>query len=98
MDPTSFTTGDQLDGLVGGSPVPLGSDEQAWTTYVDGFKKMVRDVDPQRLFTALYFNGMQVILEALDQVGGKLDDPAAFQQALGALQPTFPSRSVALDE
>jgi branched-chain amino acid transport system substrate-binding protein len=31
MDPTSFTVGDQLDGLVGGSPVPLGSDDPAWT-------------------------------------------------------------------
>src|SRR3954452_13432527 len=98
MDPTSFTVGDQLEGLVGGSPVPLGSDEQAWQDYADGFTKQFPDVDPQSLFTALYFNGMQVILDALDQVGGKLDDPAAFQQALGALQPTFPSGSVTLDE
>ena len=27
MDPTSFTVGDQLDGLVGGSPVPVGGDD-----------------------------------------------------------------------
>jgi branched-chain amino acid transport system substrate-binding protein len=98
MDPTSFTVGDQLDGLVGGSPVPLGSDEQAWQDYVDGFTEEFPDVDAQSLFTALYYDGMQVILEALDQVGGNLDDPAAFQQALGALQPTFPNGSVTLDE
>jgi branched-chain amino acid transport system substrate-binding protein len=98
MDPTSFTVGDQLDGLVGGSPVPLGSDEQDWQAYVDGFSDVFPDVDPQSLFTALYYDGMQVVLEALDQVGGKLDDPAAFQQALGALKPTFPSGSVTLDE
>ncbi len=98
MDPTSFTVGDQLDGLVGGSPVPLGSDEQAWQAYVDGFSKEFPDVDPQSLFTALYFNGMQVVLDALDQVGGKLDDPAAFQQALAAEAPTFPSGAVTLDE
>src|SRR4051794_1652932 len=98
MDPTSFTVGDQLDGLVGGSPVPLGSDEQAWQDYADGFTKQFPDVDPQSLFTALYYDGMQVVLEALDQVGGKLDDPAAFQQALGSLQPTFPNGQVRLDE
>lgn len=98
MDPTSFTVGDQLDGLVGGSPVPLGSDETDWKAYVDGFTKVFPDVDPQSLFTAQYFNGMQVILEALDKVGGKMDDPAAFQEALGALEPTFPSGAVTLDE
>ena len=41
---------------------------------------------------------MQAILEALDKAGGKLDDPAAFQQALGALTPTFPRGAVTLDE
>src|SRR3954452_19740230 len=80
MDPTSFTVGEQLEGLVGGSPVPLGSDEPAWQEYVDGFSAEFPDVDAQSLFTALYYDGMQVILQALDQVGGKLDDPAAFQQ------------------
>ena len=98
MDPTSFTVGDQLDGLIGGSPVPLGSDEADWTGYVDGFTKVFPDVDPQSLFTAQYFNGMQVILEALQQVGGKVDDPAAFQKALGALEPAFPSGAVTLDD
>src|SRR4051812_48183856 len=98
MDPTSFTVGEQLDGLVGGSPVPLGSDEQAWQDYVDGFTKVFPDVDAQSLFTALYYDGMQVILEGLDKVGGKLDDPAAFQQALGSLEPTFPNGKVTLDE
>ena len=98
MDPTSFTVGEQLDGLVGGSPVPLGSDQPAWQEYVDGFSAEFPDVDAQSLFTALYYDGMQVILQALDQVGGTLDDPAAFQQALGSLQPTFPNGQVTLDD
>jgi branched-chain amino acid transport system substrate-binding protein len=98
MDPTSFTVGDQLDGLVGASPVPLGTDEQAWQDYLDGFGKEFPDVDAQSLFTALYYDGMQAILEALDQTGGKLDDPTAFQKALGSLQPTFPRGKVRLDE
>jgi len=72
MDPTSFTVGEQLDGLVGASPVPLGSDDQAWQDYLEGFGEEFPDVDAQSLFTALYYDGMQAILEALDQVGGKL--------------------------
>ncbi len=98
MDPTSFTVGDQLDGLVGASPVPVGSDEAAWQEYLDGFAGEFPDVDAQSLFTALYYDGMQAILEALEQTGGTLDDPAAFQQALGALAPTFPRGAVTLDE
>src|SRR6476469_8248572 len=97
MDPTSFTVGDQLDGLVGASPVPVGSDSQDWTKYLAGFKKQFPDVDAQSLFTALYYDGMQAILEALDQTGGKVDDPAAFQKALGSLKPTFPRGAVTLD-
>jgi branched-chain amino acid transport system substrate-binding protein len=98
MDPTSFTVGDQLDGLVGASPVPLGSDETAWKDYVSGFNKEFPDVDSQSLFTALYYDGMQAILEALDQAGGKLDDPAAFQKALGSLKPDFPRGTITMDE
>ena len=98
MDPTSFTVGDQLEGLVGASPVPLGSDETAWKEYTDGFGKEFPDVDSQSLFTALYYNGMQAILEALDQTGGKVDDPTAFQKALGSLKPDFPNGTVTLDE
>src|SRR5215218_3909249 len=98
MDPTSFTVGDQLDGLVGATPVPVGSDDQAWQEYLDGFGKEFPDVDAQSLFTALYYDGMQAILEALDQVGGKLDDPEAFQKALGSLEPELPRGKVTLDE
>jgi len=98
MDPTSFTVGDQLDGLVGATPVPVGSDSQDWKKYLDGFKKQFPDVDAQSLFTALYYDGMQAILEALDQTGGKVDDPAAFQKALGGLKPNFPRGAVTLDE
>src|SRR5690349_14070508 len=97
MDPTSFTVGDQLDGLVGATPVPVGSDQQAWTKYLDGFHKQLPDGDGQSLFTELYYDGMQAILEGLDQTGGKIDDPAAFQQALGSLKPQFPRGSVTLD-
>ena len=77
---------------------PWAATTQAWQEYLDGFKKEFPDVDAQSLFTALYYDGMQAILEALDQTGGKVDDPAAFQQALGSLKPTFPRGAVTLDE
>ncbi|WP_448627505.1 ABC transporter substrate-binding protein [Geodermatophilus sp. URMC 64] len=99
MDPTSFTVGDQLEGLVGGSPVPLGGTEGDWTDYVDGFTGEFPDVPGDSLFTVLYYDGMQAILQGLEQVDGDLsDDSKAFQEALAGLQPTFPNGQVTLDE
>jgi branched-chain amino acid transport system substrate-binding protein len=99
MDPTSFTVGDQLEGLVGGSPVPLGGTESEWTDYVDGFTKEFPDVPGDSLFTVLYYDGMEAILQGLEQVKGDLSDKsAAFQQALTGLKPTFPNGQVSLDE
>ena len=98
MDPTSFTVGDQLEGLVGGSPVPLGGTGADWKTYVDGFTKQFKDVPGDSLFTVLYYDGMEAILQGLEQVKGDLSDKsAAFQQALTALKPTFPNGQVSLD-
>jgi branched-chain amino acid transport system substrate-binding protein len=98
MDPTSFTVGDQLEGLTGGSPVPLGGTESDWKDYADGFTKEFADVPADSLFTVLYYDGMEAILQGLDQVKGNLDDPKAFQDALTGLTPTFPNGSVKLDE
>jgi branched-chain amino acid transport system substrate-binding protein len=98
MDPTSFTVGDQLEGLTGGSPVPLGGTEGDWKDYVAGFSKQFKDVPGDSLFTVLYYDGMEAVLQALDQVKGDLSDAGAFQQALTGLTPTFPNGSVKLDE
>jgi branched-chain amino acid transport system substrate-binding protein len=97
MDPTSFTVGDQLQGLTGGSPVPLGGTGGDWKTYVDGFTKAFPDVPGDSLFTVLYYDGMEAVLQALDQVKGDLSDASAFQSALTSLTPTFPNGSVKLD-
>jgi branched-chain amino acid transport system substrate-binding protein len=98
MDPTSFEVGDALVGLVGGSPVPLGGTSEAWTSFVSGFKAVYPDVPADSLFTVLYQNGMQAIIEGLEQVGGDLSNgQAAFQAALTALEPTFPNGTVKLD-
>jgi branched-chain amino acid transport system substrate-binding protein len=98
MDPTSFTVGDQLQGLTGGSPVPLGGTQADWKTYIDGFSSAYPDVPGDSLFTVLYYDGMEAILKGLDQVKGDLgSDGKAFQAALTSMQPTFPNGQVKLD-
>ena len=98
MDPTSFTVGDQLDGLTGGSPVPLGSTDGSWTSYVDGFKKVFPKVPGDSLFTVLYYDGMQTILSGLEQTKGDLSgNQKAFRAALTSMTPTFPNGKVKLD-
>jgi branched-chain amino acid transport system substrate-binding protein len=99
MDPTSFTVGDRLEGLVGGSPVPLGGTEASWTDYVGGFTKQFPDVPGDSLFTVLYYDGMEAILQGLNQTKGDLsNNEQAFQAALKSLQPTFPNGTVKLDQ
>ena len=99
LDPTAFAVGDQLKGLTGGSPVPLGGTTPDWTSYVDGFSKVYDKKLAASLFTVLYYDGMQAIVQGLDQVKGDLsDDQAAFRKALTNLDPTFPEGKVTLDD
>jgi branched-chain amino acid transport system substrate-binding protein len=98
MDPTSFEVGDVLNGLVGGSPVPLGGTSPEWNKYVEGFESVYPDVPSNSLFTVLYANAMQAIIQALEAVGGDLSNgQAAFREALMNLNPTFPNGTVSLD-
>jgi branched-chain amino acid transport system substrate-binding protein len=102
MDPTSFTVGKPLDGLAGGSPVPLGSTDSAWTSYVNGLEG-VYSANPKgslagSLFTALYYNGMNAIIQGLKQVNGDLSgNQSKFQQALAGLSLSTPNGSIKLD-
>lgn len=98
MDETTFATGDPVVGMIGGAPVPLGSDDPAWTGWVNDIHAVYPEAPAQSLFTALYYNDMQAIIEALTQVNGDLsNNHAAFNEALANLQPTFPTGSVTLD-
>ncbi|HMJ80548.1 MAG TPA: ABC transporter substrate-binding protein, partial [Candidatus Dormibacteraeota bacterium] len=98
MDPTSFTVGDSLVGLVGGSPVPLGGTTADWTTYATGIAAVYPDAPADSLFTVLYYDGMQAIIEGLTKVNGDLSDgQKALQAALTALTPTFPNGTIKLD-
>ena len=98
LDPTAFAVGNQLAGLVGGSPVPLGGTDAAWKSYVDGFSKVYKPDLAQSLFTVLYYDGMTAIIQALEKVKGDLGgNQKAFRDALSALQPKFPNGQVKLD-
>jgi branched-chain amino acid transport system substrate-binding protein len=102
MDPTSFTVGKPLSGLAGGSPVPLGSTDSAWTSYVNGLES-VYPVDPKgslagSLFTGLYYDGMSAIIQGLKQVNGDLSgNQSKLQQALSGLTLSAPNGSLKLD-
>jgi branched-chain amino acid transport system substrate-binding protein len=98
LDPTAFTVGSQLAGLVGGSPVPLGGSDGDWTSYVSGFSKVYKPDLAQSLFTVLYYDGMEAIIQGLEQAKGDLGNgQKAFRDALTSLQPTFPNGQVKLD-
>jgi branched-chain amino acid transport system substrate-binding protein len=94
LDPTAFTVGSQLAGLVGGSPVPLGGTSAAWTSYVTGFSSVYDKSLAQSLFTVLYYDGMKAVIDGLRQVNGQLSN---LQAALAKLSPTFPNGQVKLD-
>jgi branched-chain amino acid transport system substrate-binding protein len=99
LDPTAFEIGDQLAGLVGGSPVPLGSDEDTWQQYTAGFAKAYPNAPAESLFTVLYYNGMKAIVQALEKTDGKLSGgQSAFRDALTGMQPEFPNGTVKLDD
>lgn len=99
MDPTSFTVGDQLVGLTGGSPVPLGGTTSDWKSYISGFSKAFPKAPGDSLFTVLYYDGMEAILQGLQKTNGDLsNNEQAFQAALKSLQPTFPNGQVKLDQ
>ncbi|HEY3726262.1 MAG TPA: ABC transporter substrate-binding protein [Solirubrobacteraceae bacterium] len=98
LDPTAFTVGDQLAGLTGGSPVPLGGTGAQWTTYVSGFSKVYDKSLAQSLFTVLYYDAMKAVIQGVTQVKGKLSgNEQALKAALAKLTPTFPNGQVKLD-
>ena len=102
MDPTSFTVGDSLNKLAGGSPVPLGSTSSAWTSYVQSLEA-VYPATPAgslagSLFTALYYNGMNAIIAGLKATNGDLSgNEATFQKALSGLTLSTPNGTITLD-
>ena len=94
MDPTSFSVGSALAGMAGGSPVPLGGTSGTWKSYVSGFLKVYPKAPPDSLFTVLYYNGMQAIIQGLQKTGG---DVTTLGKTLATLTPSFPNGTVKLD-
>lgn len=102
MDPTSFAVGSPLNGVAGGSPVPLGSTDQAWTSYVQALEAVYPATPPGSLagslFTGLYYNGMNAIIQGLKAVNGDLSGgQAKLQHALSTLSLSTPNGPITLD-
>jgi branched-chain amino acid transport system substrate-binding protein len=95
MDPTAFAVGSQLAGLAGGSPVPLGGGVPGWSDYLSGIKAAYPKAPADSLFTVLYYDGMQTIIDGLNGTKGKTGAP--LQAALAKMTPTFPNGKVSLD-
>ena len=95
MDPTSFGVGDALVGLAGGSPVPLGGTTAPWKSFISGFQKVYPKAPADSLFTVLYYDGMQSIIQGLQKTGG---DVTKLGATLSKLAPSFPNGNVRLDE
>jgi branched-chain amino acid transport system substrate-binding protein len=95
MDPTSFGVGDALVGLAGGSPTPLGGTSAAWKRYIAGFTKVYPKAPADSLFTVLYYDGMQAIIQGLQKTHGATG--SALGAALAKLRPSFPNGNVRLD-
>ena len=61
--------------------------------------KTFPNVAADSLFTVLYYDGMEAIIQGLQKTNGDLsNNEQAFQAALKGLQPTFPNGSVKLDQ
>ena len=101
MDPTDFVVGDSLDGVAGASPVPLGSTSAAWKRWSSAFaKSFPKDAGlADSLFSVLYYNGMNAILQALGKVKGDVSGgEAKFRKALGGLHLNTPNGPIRLDK
>ncbi len=94
MDPTSFGVGDDLVGLAGGSPVPLGGTSPAWKSYMAGMAKVYPKAPADSLFAVLYYDGMQAIIQGLQKTNGNV---AGLKAAFTKLNPSFPNGKVRLD-
>jgi branched-chain amino acid transport system substrate-binding protein len=94
MDPTSFSVGDALAGMAGGSPVPLGGTSARWKVYVAGISKIYPKTPADSLFTVLYYDGMQSIVQGLKKTNGNL---GKLRATLAKLTPSFPNGTVRLD-
>jgi branched-chain amino acid transport system substrate-binding protein len=102
MDPTSFSVGAPLAGVIGGSPVPLGGTSSAWTSYLSAFNAVYPSTPAgtlaSSLFTAIYYNDMNAVIDALKDVKGDLSGgEASFRSSLDGLSLNTPNGPITLD-
>lgn len=96
--------GARLTGLVTASFVPLDRSDPTWNSYVaefgSTFPSLAEGADSTyHLFDIDYFNAMEAVLLALEEVGGDLGDGAQrFQRSLAASALDAPNGTITLDQ
>jgi branched-chain amino acid transport system substrate-binding protein len=89
---------DRVVGVVTAGPTAGDSQDAKYTDYVARLGAAYPDfaANAPSVFTYNYYNNMEAILQALESAGG-VDDPAAYQAALGAIVLDSPFGAIALD-
>ncbi|WP_188262969.1 ABC transporter substrate-binding protein [Azospirillum tabaci] len=89
-------------GMIAAGPVADSNDDPKWVEFVKAYKAKFPDgLESPSLFAHGYYVSTLAVLQALDQVGGKLDDgQKAFQAALAKTELTdrSPTGAIRLDE
>ena len=77
--------GDRGRGVVGGSPVPLGSSLSSWSRFLSQMKRAFTNIQPSA-FAAGYYTSAEAALRALEATGGDLSHGT--QKLMAALART----------
>src|SRR5918996_1104143 len=91
--------GDRVVGVVTAGPVAADSEDPKMQEYLAAMSEAYPDVPAGGLFDVLYYDAMEALLQALEQVDGDLsDDHAALRGALASLELDAPNGDTTLDD
>jgi branched-chain amino acid transport system substrate-binding protein len=91
--------GDRVVGVVTAGPVAADSEDPKMQDYLAAMSEAYPDVPAGGLFDVLYYDAMEALLQALEQVDGDLsNDHAALREALASLELDAPNGDTTLDD
>jgi branched-chain amino acid transport system substrate-binding protein len=91
--------GERVVGVVTAGPVAADSEDPKFKEYLAGMKEAYPKALAGSLFDVLYYDAMEAVILALEEVDGDLsDDHAKFREALANLQLDAPNGDTTLDE
>jgi branched-chain amino acid transport system substrate-binding protein len=91
--------GDRVVGVVTAGPVAADSEDPKFQEYLAAMKEAYPDLPAGGLFDVLYYDAMEALIQALEQVDGDLSgDHAALREALANLELDAPNGDTTLDD